>query len=112
MRYFQRHRAVTSDDYYLDVYLRQPTTRDLIASIVKKFNFPVPSTRIWSAVYVSDSKNWTRVDDEFVRGINQGQDMSVELVEANTELEMDTESDGHGKAADENRHNWYLKLRY
>ena len=78
------------DDYYRAVYLMQRTVRDLIHSIAAKCE--VDFGRVQRVLRINSKGLKIMVDDKLVRELPEGQDMSVEFSEIDSEGTIKPES--------------------
>lgn len=67
-------------DYYRAIYLTERTVRDFMRQISEKVH--VDLTRISSIMHVNDKGLRVVVDDDVVRELPEGQDMIVDISEA------------------------------
>lgn len=79
------------DDYYRAVYLMQRTVKDLISSIASKCQ--VDPTRVVRTFRVNAKGLKIIVDDEVVRELPEGQDMTVEFFESGSDRPVKQEKD-------------------
>lgn len=73
----------TADDYYRAVYLTQRTVQELVKSITAKCH--VESSRVAKTFRVNPKGLKILVDDEVVRELPEGQDMTVEFSDIQTD---------------------------
>jgi hypothetical protein len=69
-----------SDDYYRAIYLTERTARDLARQITEKYQ--IDPMRVSNITHASEKGMRVLVDDDVVRHLPEGQDMIIDISDA------------------------------